>query len=854
MARLLKIILSIIATIVLLVVIAIAVLPHVISPNDFKPEIQAAIKDNLGRDLTIEGDLELSVFPWIGISTGKLILSNAAGFSDKPFAEITESELKVKLLPLLSKNIDVSRVILKGLTLNLSKNKQGVTNWDDLTKAKDAPAETTEDKQEDDIPAIAALAIGGISIEQAKIVWDDQQKNQYIEINNFNFSTGKLAFDEAIDIDLSLSIFNKQPEITEDLKLLTSLMVNEDFNQINLNKLTIESLTKGNDIPGKELAISLRADVAIDLTQQSVHISQLNLKSGVLNLPDTPIKKLAISLLADVAVDLAQQTVNISGLNLTSDDILLASAPTKTLAVSLLADVAVNLAQQTVNISGLNFTSGDIYLVDTAIKKLAISLLADVAVDITQQAVDIKGLSIKTAGLQLSSDSAPNKALDVSLLADVALNLSKQTLNIKDLTIDTEALHVSANINGTHIKDKPVFKGPIKIAPFNLAQMMQALAIPLPKMQSTSALNKASLALNLTATDHSADIKNLLIGLDTTTIKGSLNVNNFKKPAIIFSLNVDAINANHYLAPKPKKEKKPVTPAAAAVAGASLFPIKTLRALNTKGQLSIGKLTIDQVNVQGVTLKIDAKKGLIKTQQNIKKLYQGSYSGTASVNVKNKTPILNLNEKLSNVNIEPLLKGVVGEAKITGLVNAGIKVQARGNTVKAMKASLNGNANFNFKDGVVHGFNIQKIINNSKALLKGGALPVNSKHDQTVFSIIKGTATIKKGVVSNKDLYAKAGKLRVNGKGSANLARQKLDYRVEAKVLKQIATKTQAEKIKGAPIVINIGGSFDKPSYTLDIVSMLINNEKVNKVKEKLFKKLDEKLGPGVGDLLNSFF
>jgi len=53
-----KIILSIIAALVLLIVIAIFTLPFFIDPNNFKPEIAAAVKDKTGRDLTLTGELK----------------------------------------------------------------------------------------------------------------------------------------------------------------------------------------------------------------------------------------------------------------------------------------------------------------------------------------------------------------------------------------------------------------------------------------------------------------------------------------------------------------------------------------------------------------------------------------------------------------------------------------------------------------------------------------------------------------------------------------------------------------------------------------------------------------------------
>ncbi len=703
MGRLLKIILFSIASVVLLVIIAVIVLPLVIDPNDFKPEIQQAVEKNTGRKLNIEGDLKLSVFPWIGVSTGKLTLSNAPGFTDKLFAEITKSNIKVKLLPLLSKEVEVSRIVLKGLVLNLAKNKQGVSNWDDLSSTKQTKEqpEETDKAEKEQVSPLAALAIGGIAIEQAKIVWDDQQQGKYIELNDFNFKTGKLVFGQPIAVDLSLTVVNKEPEITESINFTADLVINEQLDIFKLKQINIASITSGKDIPGEKLTATLLAEMALDLTQQTLNVSKFTLSTGNLNL--------------------------------------------------------------------------------------------------------------------------------------------------------------TANVMGTGIKDNPVFKGSINVAEFNLAQLLKKMAMPLPVMEDPDALSKLSVVFDLMATTDSADIKNLVINLDETNINGSSSIKNFSQPEIVFHLNVDAINVDHYLSPVKEGKssaKTVVTPASAAVTGAALFPVEMLRTLNANGRLKIDQLTINQLNMQGLSLKLNAKNGVIKTNQDIKQLYQGSYTGSSTLNVQRKQPRLLLNESLSMVHLEPLLKDLQDGARMTGVVNADVKLQGQGNTVKAIKSSLNGKVDFNFKDGVVKGFNLQKIIDNSKALIGGNPFPTDNKNDQTVFTIIKGSANINNGLVSNNDLYAEASKLRVNGEGIANLVSEKLDYKVNVKLLRAIATNTQPEKIEGIPVVIKVGGIFSKPSYTLDIASMLVEKNKqiINKEKDKLLKKLDQKLGPGVGDLLKGLF
>jgi AsmA protein len=253
-------------------------------------------------------------------------------------------------------------------------------------------------------------------------------------------------------------------------------------------------------------------------------------------------------------------------------------------------------------------------------------------------------------------------------------------------------------------------------------------------------------------------------------------------------------------------------------------------------------------------VKLNAKNGIVTTQQSVKQFYQGSYSGNLNMDVRGNQPKLAVNETLNHVQVAPLLKDYQGEARMSGAVNASAQLQAQGHTANELKSSLNGRLSFLFRDSVILGFNLQKIIDSSKALVKGAPLPTDNKKDQTLFSEITGTATVNNGILHNNDLIAHSSKLRVNGKGSANLNTEKLDYKINATLLKSAdASGQQAEKMT---VAINVGGTFNEPAYTVDPTSLLTEEHKakIEEKKQKLLDKLDKKIGPGTSDLLKRLF
>jgi AsmA protein len=63
--RALKIVFIVFCTLVVLIGGLLTAAVFLINPNDYKDEIAAAVKKQTGRELAIQGDISLSVFPWL---------------------------------------------------------------------------------------------------------------------------------------------------------------------------------------------------------------------------------------------------------------------------------------------------------------------------------------------------------------------------------------------------------------------------------------------------------------------------------------------------------------------------------------------------------------------------------------------------------------------------------------------------------------------------------------------------------------------------------------------------------------------------------------------------------------------
>lgn len=109
-----------------------------IDPAKLTKLLSTTIKEETGRDLTISGPVSLSIFPSIGVKAEQVTLSNASWASDDQMLSVKHLELDVKLFPLFSKRVEVSKITLGGVDAHLQTNKARQDNWD-LSSSSSAP-------------------------------------------------------------------------------------------------------------------------------------------------------------------------------------------------------------------------------------------------------------------------------------------------------------------------------------------------------------------------------------------------------------------------------------------------------------------------------------------------------------------------------------------------------------------------------------------------------------------------------------------------------------------------------------------------------------------------------------------
>ncbi|HEX9878137.1 MAG TPA: AsmA family protein [Gammaproteobacteria bacterium] len=289
MAKLLKVLGIVFGALVGLVVIAMVAVSLFFDPNDYKAEIAAAVEESTGRALTLEGDLELELFPRLRIAVGEAALANAAGFGEEPFARIQSARLQLGLIPLIfSQSLQIDEARLEGLTLNLARDAQGRDNWQDLGGAGATAEPATPEPQAAPSPEAVEVTmtmtfeVDAIVIDSAEVNWVDAAAGTRWQLADFNLELADLEPDAAFPMSISFALTGDELAINLAAEMQASLGL--DDNIYTFEDLVVDIDGSGAAWPGGEGALALSFDtLTANLDEESVDLQGLALEFLNLN-------------------------------------------------------------------------------------------------------------------------------------------------------------------------------------------------------------------------------------------------------------------------------------------------------------------------------------------------------------------------------------------------------------------------------------------------------------------------------------------------------------------------------------------------------------------------------------------
>lgn len=236
--------------------------------NQYKTLIEEEVQAKTGREFRIEGDVEVSSIPF-RLTLGASRLEQSAPFAqaEQPFLTFESISLRLSLRHLLTTGqLNLREIEWTEPKLNLQRNAQGDTNWQDLWPTSNQPnALSFYDSPQEDVyawrtvaasaqadagqvvPAQAmqvsesegsslwsSLQLKGFAIYDGHVNWQDELLQHQFSLTDFQLMSFDLAFDQPFAMQMQGLITDQNRAATYRFNMPARLQLADDLSAVSL--------------------------------------------------------------------------------------------------------------------------------------------------------------------------------------------------------------------------------------------------------------------------------------------------------------------------------------------------------------------------------------------------------------------------------------------------------------------------------------------------------------------------------------------------------------------------------------------------------------------------------------------
>ncbi|MGN6671126.1 MAG: AsmA family protein [Candidatus Nucleicultricaceae bacterium] len=754
---------------VVFLIAGVLLLPLFINLNHYKPEIQQAAMNALGREVAIEGDIKLSILPIPNVHVSNIRVANIKGAIEPNLVLVDRVEASFAFLPLLQRRLEFTKLSFIHPRLFLEETASGEKNW----AFEKTPSSTSDDAQKgmESIQETPGVLPTKIDIKKIKVINAELTYKKMDSLYHFeNLDLDVLRSDDRVfkgsgnfDIaaskvkaDFNLDLGEEAPTFDVGVRLEGSdLNFKGSFNpKEHTFKTTIRLNLKPYNLP--VLKESLKA-LPVSLDEHIVIQTNLEGSLDALKIKDMRYDSDTLSFKGKGAIDPGRQMATLSlselpgdtsfnlRLNLdhrTSGDMDLYTSEPLKLLKALTHDAVLAEGNDVLNkLKRVTFKTGfsyqnqalDLNSLFISVKNSIIKGGCSIDFSVPSSKVFKVDLTLKALDdlLQMLGYDQPIKGFsDGSIKGSIhmgekgaQLNLEAHALDGK-MTASGQLQPLKLAVSLSHPKASELLRmlsGKQQDIPLGLIKINSDIAYEDPILTLSNI--KGQVSTGSENASLSGDLKVHLLNA-STGIEGKMNISKIDFTSLGLVQPVEAITKEDIVKGTTEHRRKKSVHKTEAVKGATPWskdPILPMGGKDISADLmvSVGLIKIRDIAVNDVSFKVNMGEGTLGMPFFKGSVFGGDLNGNASLDEKNTLLKFTLKDaKLERVAVKnAAFKILQGKTTIKG------DFTSSGKSSEDLVSNLNGMFDVSVRDGVFQGFNLQSLVDLLKNLNGPQMLP-----------------------------------------------------------------------------------------------------------------------------------
>lgn len=276
----------------LLAVAAVAIAVAVINPNDYKPQIEAAVEKQTNLDLMLEGDIGWSFIP-LGLELNEV----EANLDGERFVALEQLIAQIDFWSLIAMSPQVNTFLLNGLDAHLELNEQGEGNWTRIMREQTATAEAGTDAAEQQPAQETAepesqsasgealnFNVENVEISNASVHYNDLSTGQSVTLEDFTVTASDITLGSEFPLDIRFRVETSQPQFAVDGSIKARIQANQALNEFAVSGLNAVFDMSGEPFGGESVTAELAGSLAANLENETAALSDFSASLANLSL------------------------------------------------------------------------------------------------------------------------------------------------------------------------------------------------------------------------------------------------------------------------------------------------------------------------------------------------------------------------------------------------------------------------------------------------------------------------------------------------------------------------------------------------------------------------------------------
>lgn len=749
------------------IIVLLIIIPFFIPLNNYKGVIISKVKEVTNRDLTINGDIKLSLLPNPAISLLEVKLLSIDGAKEPYLVSVENAKASLHLFPLFRGAIEIDSIELKKPIINLEALSNGQNNWQFTTSKPKENNNLSTSVVSNDKAFEFPILINHFKISDGKIIYTENGNEKIF--NNINLDTNIKSLKGPIDFTLALNALAQKINIEGNIAEIGKIIPLSTNINIADEKIKIEgkfdsennSFIGVANIKGNAKAFGVPSSLQNDFELTASIIAD----SKNLNVKDVRMLYMNIELLANANYDMQYNN----------------------LKANIIANPGNIVGDISYYLDKTNIFNGNIKLQVDNLKPL------------------LDSLKLKTDKLP------PIINQKISLTSNIIYN--SQTLILQNINLIAANSNLFGDITLKNLTQAITIVHNLKIN--NFESFMALLGV-----NNLSHIGVLQLNGEVQKVKDVFHINDKISAFNTNiSLKGDINVAS-SKPNFNFNLyspliNLERIISNNRLAPVSNQIANTSTQNVPTKSNSpwsnNLINLGFLSAIDGQIAANIDKLTNSSLIINNLKAKLAISGGKLNINSVSANIYGGDLNATGYVSSeKDQSAAIKIDLKNAYLkNLTP--QG--GKIKITdGQLSFKADLNSTGNSVYTYVNNLNGQFNVNSNNGKISGFDLNNIvaaINNAKNT-EGVLRLINGSFSggTTSFSNLVVNGNIEHGIVRLTECHLNASPAKANVSGQINLPQYMMD----------ISASVTVNNLP--PLGVKLYGSINNPQHKLDIEAL----------------------------------